>query len=91
MERVTLHHIDRQANAHADRLANAALDRRRTKLECGAHVDGTSCTRTTMDVPTPAAPAMPMAHLRPGHRLIQTTQSTALLTSTTVRCTQRYE
>ncbi|KAK1928268.1 Ribonuclease HI [Phytophthora citrophthora] len=61
----SLHHIDRQANAHADRLANAALDRRRTKLECGVHVDGTGCTRTTTDAPTLAAPAPPVARPPP--------------------------
>ncbi|ETL79309.1 hypothetical protein L917_20031, partial [Phytophthora nicotianae] len=66
MERVTLHHIDRQANSHADRFANAALDRRRTKTECGVHPNGDGCTCTVAtDTPATVTTRTPSTTLQP--------------------------
>ncbi|OWZ01203.1 reverse transcriptase, partial [Phytophthora megakarya] len=59
LDKYTLRHIDRKANAHADRLANRALDQRRTSTECGPHAQTqTTCyhpeaaTTTAATLPT---------------------------------------
>ncbi|RMX62684.1 hypothetical protein DD238_007976 [Peronospora effusa] len=65
LARVTLHHIDRQANVHANRLANAALDRRASKTECGVHPVSSGALCTSLTTPDHAAVASPVRPATP--------------------------